>query len=1319
MIILKHLTVERFRLLRALNLHFPQRGSILIQGPNEAGKSALLESIYFALYGKPLNASRSPDDLISYGAESAVVSLNLAVGATELTITRTLQRGKGQQVALQVQMLGAPVGRPITQMQAANERIIQELGWIDGETLRNSCLIEQKGLSRLETISGTERERSIRQMLGLEDLLRLAEQFKVTPDDEQQLHDASERLRLAEMQARIPTLSDQLENIEIALDAVTVREKLAEIEQQEAEIAEQEQALATIRSRRAELKSRQNRAHQLAKADATLAELIAAYDEIAEARRELPELEKQIAELERRERDELPVLEKRVNDLAELTRSFGTLQRMSNDLLSAVETIKELEQDLKQHEETKDDLRSLDEQVAHARMRVQQAKQALNNLEERRRAGRPQLEDRLERLKVLAERLRALQQAEARYKARIESRDHVGEKRERLNQVQRELRDTEQELALVENEAKQAQEQAEAAERRWRQLSVRRQVAEWQRLKSLAQGLDQAEQHLAMARQRQEQLSMAVEEARSRTNRYLMFSAASGIIALLCAIAAIIFYSSASLVGTILGLAAIASGAAAALNWYNYRRAGEEVRTLEKQVQDAINQVGMMVAARETAARMSGGNEELIRIEHEIRTLKASVPRSLEEARRILEQTPDRGESLSDLQQQAKQKRDEANTTRNQVNVTMEAVARLRKERASLEEQRQQEDWEHIEENLLQDRASVELLQQEITLLAGQEGLPLASINARLQIVDLEQLPPPVADEDRTGIPELESLVESTIKATEREIASLDGKLDLVTDLADQVRIHQEALDVLLARQKVIEERNARYQTSSPALQIERAREQQAALSQALQSLRDSLRQRVQQLDIVFSQAAITNAEITARKQLENLQITLGSKIMLQKKHADYTEHLKARQEALAELYKQLSKFSNTLGSWIVPLNPFAEALSALRTRCQREIEEADEPGILREFEVLQNQEGAANAKIALCQQEIEAAQESITALLVQRNRPATKSYALSDLIAVWPLLGDYTVEDRQRLKEQQAALEKELAEMEEQELALSKQLGVAGNPLDLEQARAYAEQQERSYQTKRHGSRLVEAVNERLMRKVIPRTEHYMQQILPLLTGGRYHDAHLVTEPEEGSFSGGPYQLQVWDSGAGEYVPRAALSGGAADQLSLALRLAFAIALLPRELNAAPGFLILDEPLSSFDRGRASSLVEVVTGETLGQHFEQVMLISHSNAFDPATFPYHIYMENGMVIESNLPVVTEITPIVPAIQYGEQTSEKADEDSEIKKKEEQKEEKEEEEGKKESEKYKKDSDEDDEDIDDATVRLPALPAHLARLSIQ
>src|SRR5581483_7806176 len=143
MIILKHLTVERFRLLRELNVHFPQRGSILIQGPNESGKSALLESIYFALYGEPLASSsrgkRSLDDLISYGAASATVTLSLSVGATDLNVTRTIERGKGQSVCLLVRRLGMPEEAPITRLSTANERIVAELGRMDGEALRASC----------------------------------------------------------------------------------------------------------------------------------------------------------------------------------------------------------------------------------------------------------------------------------------------------------------------------------------------------------------------------------------------------------------------------------------------------------------------------------------------------------------------------------------------------------------------------------------------------------------------------------------------------------------------------------------------------------------------------------------------------------------------------------------------------------------------------------------------------------------------------------------------------------------------------------------------------------------------------------------------------------------------------------------------------------------------------------------------------------------------------------------------------------------------------------------------------------------------------
>jgi DNA repair exonuclease SbcCD ATPase subunit len=252
MIILKHLTVERFRLLRELNLHFPQRGSILIQGPNEAGKSSLLESIYFALYGEALAPSRgrrSLDDLISYGATSAVVTLTLAIGANDLIVTRTLERGKGQSIRLLIHRLSSSEKEIITNLAIANKRIIVELGQLDAVTFRSAFLIEQKGLDRLERLSGVEREAATRKLLCLEKLTRLTEQFQVTPEDGKQLKECTDRFQLAEIQVRIPELSKQLDQIEAALDAVKLCEELDAILEQENEIAEQQKTIAQIKNK--------------------------------------------------------------------------------------------------------------------------------------------------------------------------------------------------------------------------------------------------------------------------------------------------------------------------------------------------------------------------------------------------------------------------------------------------------------------------------------------------------------------------------------------------------------------------------------------------------------------------------------------------------------------------------------------------------------------------------------------------------------------------------------------------------------------------------------------------------------------------------------------------------------------------------------------------------------------------------------------------------------------------------------------------------------------------------------------------------------
>ena len=1243
MIILNYLQVERFRLLRDVSLHFPQRGGILISGPNEAGKSALVESIYFALYGEPLaaaygkRAAPSLNDLIRYGEERASVSLVLSIGAKELSITRTIERDKGQSIALDVRQLGMPPEKTITNLEAANERIVAELGQIDGKTLRHSCLIEQKGLNRLETLSGRERELVLRNILGLEKLARLAEHFRLTTEDERQLELCGERLRLAEVQARIPDLSAKLGELEAALDAVTITEDLTDIADTEREIAGTERELEQIAASRQDVKNRELRIVQLKKADTELEQIITAYAVIGDAERELPELEHQVAELERREKEELPGLEQRARDLSDLTRSFGTLERMASDLLAAVNTIKELEESFKQQAAQQETLADLEEQIAHARQLVEETQQSQHEVEEQQRTGRPQLEARLSRLQALSEKLTALQQAQEKRDRRAGGHEAAGENARQLEKVRQELAESEKELALVENEAQQVQAKAEADEKQWRQLSVRRQLREWQRLKELAEGITEAQQHVEMADQQRARLNAELLDTKRLASRQLLMIAGGAALVAICLVAVLLELHTSTIIAAVAGIAALALLGVSGANLQSYNKSRQKERELDQQLQEAINRVGMMVAARETAVRLNSNPQAVEQVEHEIRSLGSNIPRSIEEAQFILQQLPDAGESLNDAQQEMTRSREQALAAREQVNVTMEAVAALRKEHARLQDLRKQEGWDDLEGNLRADTRRVEIAQKEIVLAAAQEGLPVPDYSAK-----------PASSTTPDPDAELKTKLAESIRVTEQEQASLSEKVGDIPQISTRIQMHQEALDALLARRQSLKEKYERFQANDPTRQLERAREQQTALRDALRTLQDSLRQRVQPLGIIFSQAAISMAETTARKQLEALQIALDGKEELQNRYASRAALLQENQEALSEHYRKLARFSSSLGSWIVPPNPFADALRALRERCEREIQQADGRGIRLELEALQVQENACNAKIELCRHEIEEASERIAAMLAQRSRPLAKGYALADIVAVWPLVGEYSPQDRSRLQEEVAQVEQELHELERQDLALSEQLRTGRNKLDLEQARKRMAQQERSFQTKERAALLIASTFDRLMRKMLPRTEYYMQQLLPLLTRGRYHDARITTEPEDQISSGGPLQVALWEPAANEYIPLPALSGGVADQVSLALRLAFAIAALPRDLNAAPGFLLLDEPLSLASRDRAQSLADIITGETLGQHFEQVLFVSHDTDFDTSGFPYHVYIDSGLIVETNLPADESEIPDTP-----------------------------------------------------------------------
>ncbi len=159
------------------------------------------------------------------------------------------------------------------------------------------------------------------------------------------------------------------------------------------------------------------------------------------------------------------------------------------------------------------------------------------------------------------------------------------------------------------------------------------------------------------------------------------------------------------------------------------------------------------------------------------------------------------------------------------------------------------------------------------------------------------------------------------------------------------------------------------------------------------------------------------------------------------------------------------------------------------------------------------------------------------------------------------------------------------------------------------------------------YSEEIVEESKDHIMKNVLPRTQDHMAKFLPILTNNRYKDARIDSEK---------YEIEVFDSKAQEFKSKDIFSGGTRDQLSLALRLAFAMATLPQEKGTAPDFLYLDEPLGSFDTERQEALTELITRGEIAENFSQIFVVSHVEGLKDE-FDHHIKMNDGKISNSDL----------------------------------------------------------------------------------
>src|SRR5438270_2381115 len=217
----------------------------VLTGDNGHGKSALLDAITWALWGRA--RARSVDELIHAGAAEMEVEFEFQLDEQQYRVIRKRQRrGKSGYSDLQFAVLSDGGSyKPLTERSVSEtERLIEHTLGMSYETFTNSSFIQQGRADSFTTNSPAERKRILAEILelGYYDELegRAKERFKSREaqlGDERRLEEgwAAEIARKPEIQAELDRLRVQVATLETQVglldeQATLVRDRVAHLE---------------------------------------------------------------------------------------------------------------------------------------------------------------------------------------------------------------------------------------------------------------------------------------------------------------------------------------------------------------------------------------------------------------------------------------------------------------------------------------------------------------------------------------------------------------------------------------------------------------------------------------------------------------------------------------------------------------------------------------------------------------------------------------------------------------------------------------------------------------------------------------------------------------------------------------------------------------------------------------------------------------------------------------------------------------------------------------------------------------------------------
>jgi len=296
-------------------------GVTLICGPNESGKSTLLDAILYALYARVIRPSSRPtnEDLITYGKSRALVELDFSIGDRTFKVARQIYL-KRPNTARLWEVLPSGLRLIATGQRPVTEEIEKLLGGISFHELISSNVVAQKDLEHLIEQGKEERKRVINTFLNLESFNKVLQDLN------------EERKNIEGTPSRPGKLTIEKQKLE------GLQEKFLEYEEKRKNLQETKRKVEQLKQ---EIKSLEEQLNEIERLCSVLEEYNRAYEEkreltarIEEKRRLLQELENQLKNLEK-------VEEKLGQTLTEL-KEYADLEEADKFLESANSLSKKL-----------------------------------------------------------------------------------------------------------------------------------------------------------------------------------------------------------------------------------------------------------------------------------------------------------------------------------------------------------------------------------------------------------------------------------------------------------------------------------------------------------------------------------------------------------------------------------------------------------------------------------------------------------------------------------------------------------------------------------------------------------------------------------------------------------------------------------------------------------------------------------------------------------------------------------------------------------------------------------------------------------------